>query len=126
MVIVSVALNDTILEEISRIQREIGYSSRSEIIRAGARLLISENKENMKLSGKINAILLLVHSQDTENVVSDIKHNYEDVTITQIHSHLRKKCLEIFVLDGGAEKIKEMVRKYQTSRKIDYLKLIVA
>jgi len=127
MVIVSISLNDTILKEIDRIQNAIGYSGRSEVIRAGARLLISESKEKERLTGNINSILLLIHSQEAENVVSEIKHKFEDVTNTQIHSHLREdKCLEIFVLDGEADRIKEMVRLLQTSRKMDYVKLIVA
>ena len=127
MVIVSISLNDTILKEIDRIQNALGYSGRSEVIRAGARLLISESKEKERLTGNINSILLLIHSQDAENVVSEIKHRFENVTKTQIHSHLREnKCLEVFVLDGEADRIKEMVRLLQTSRKMDYVKLIVA
>jgi len=127
MVIVSISLNDTILKEIDRIQNALGYSGRSEVIRAGARLLISESKEKERLTGNINSILLLIHSQEAENVVSEIKHKFEDVTNTQIHSHLREdKCLEIFVLDGDADRIKEMVRLLQTSRKMEYVKLIVA
>jgi len=127
MVIVSISLNDTILKEIDRIQNAFGYSGRSEVIRAGARLLISESKEKERLTGNINSILLLIHSQEAENVVSEIKHKFEDVTNTQIHSHPREdKCLEIFVLDGDADRIKEMVRLFQTSRKMDYVKLIVA
>jgi len=127
MVIVSISLNDTILKEIDRIQNALGYSGRSEVIRAGARLLISESKEKERLTGNINSILLLIHSQEAENVVSEIKHKFEDVTNTQIHSHLREdKCLEIFVLDGDADRIKEMIRLFQTSRKIEYVKLIVA
>jgi CopG family nickel-responsive transcriptional regulator len=126
MVIVSISLNDTILKEIDSIKNSVGYSGRSEVIRAGVRLLILENKENEKLSGNINAILLLVHSPEAEDVVSEIKHNFEEVTTTQIHNHLRNKCLEIFVLDGDSKRIKEMVRQYQISRKIDYLKLIIA
>ena len=127
MAIVSISLNDTILKEIDRIQNALGYSGRSEVIRAGARLLISESKEKERLTGNINSILLLIHSQDAENVVSEIKHRFENVTKTQIHSHLREnKCLEVFVLDGNAERIKEMVRLFQTSRKMDYVKLIVA
>jgi len=127
MVIVSISLNDTILKEIDRIQNALGYSGRSEVIRAGARLLISESKEKEKLTGNINSILLLIHSQEAENIVSEIKHKFEDVTNTQIHSHLREdKCLEIFVLNGNADRIKEMVRLFQTSRKMDYVKLIVA
>jgi len=127
MVIVSISLNDTILKEIDRIQNALGYSGRSEVIRAGARLLISESKEKERLTGNINSILLLIHSQEAENVVSEIKHRFENVTKTQIHSHLREnKCLEVFVLDGDADRIKEMVRLLQTSRKMDYVKLIVA
>ena len=127
MVIVSISLNDTILKEIDRIQNTVGYSGRSEVIRAGARLLISESKEKEGLTGKINSILLLIHSQEIEDVVTGIKHRFEDITKTQIHSHLREnKCLEVFVLEGDADRIKEMVRLFQTSRKMEYVKLIVA
>ena len=65
-------------------------------------------------------------NQESEDVVTQIKHNFEDVTTTQVHNHLRNKCLEIFVLDGDSKRIKEMVRQYQISRKMDYVKLIVA
>jgi len=127
MVIVSISLNDKILKEIDRIQRELGFSGRSEVIRAGARMLISESKEKEGLTGKINSALLLIHSQEAEDAVTEIKHRFEDITKTQIHSHLKEnKCLEIFVLDGDADRIKEMVRLFQTSRKMDYVKLIVA
>ena len=127
MVVVSISLNDKILKEIDRIRTDLGFSGRSEVIRAGARLLISESREKEKLAGKINSTLLLIHSQDAEDVVTEIKHRFEDITKTQIHSHLREdKCLEIFVLDGDADRIKEMVRLFQTSRKMDYVKLIVA
>ncbi len=127
MVIVSISLNDTVLKEIDRIQNTFGYSGRSEVIRAGVRLLILENNERDKLTGNINSILLLVHSQEREDVVTEIKHKFEDITNTQIHSHLREnKCLEVFVLEGDADRIKEMVRLFQTSKKIEYAKLIVA
>jgi len=126
MTIISVSLNDTILQEIDRIQHEHGYSGRSEVIRAGTRLLISEYKDTEKLSSKINSILLLIHSHDAESTVSEIKHKYEDVTTTQIHSHLKNnKCLEIFVLEGESDRIKEMLKQFQTNRKMDLVKLIV-
>ena len=97
MAIVSISLNDTILKEIDRIQNALGYSGRSEVIRAGARLLISESKEKERVIGNINSTLLLIHSQDIEDVVTEIKHRFEDITKTQIHSHLREnKCVELF------------------------------
>jgi len=127
MVVVSISLNDIILKEIDRIQNSDGYSGRSEVIRAGARLLISESKEKDRLTGKIDSVILLIHSQEIEDVVTEIKHKFEDITKTQIHSHLREnKCLEVFVLEGDSVRVKEMVRLFQTSRKMEYVKLIVA
>jgi CopG family nickel-responsive transcriptional regulator len=127
MTIISLSLNEAILNEIEKIQKEQGYSSRSEVIRAGVRILSSENKEMDLLTGKINSILLLVHDHNVEIVVSNIKHNFEDITTTQIHSHLKNnKCLEIFVLEGDTERIKEMIRQFKTNKKMDLVKLIVA
>ncbi len=127
MTIVSVSLNDKILEEINTIQNEMGYSGRSEVIRSGVRLLISENKENENLSGEINAILILIHNQDREDIVSSIKHDFEDVTNTQIHNHLRNnKCLEIFVLNGKSERIKNLFKLFKSCGKMDYVKLVIA
>jgi len=127
MPIISLSLNENILEEINKIQENYGYSGRSEVIRAGLRLLISDSKNSEKIVGDINSILILIHNHDDENIVSEIKHKFEQVTKTQIHSHLRKnKCLEIFVLEGESEKIKEMIRLFQTSKKMDLIKLIVA
>ena len=127
MAIVSVSLNDKILEEIDRMQKELGFSGRSEVIRAGVRMLVSDNKEKERLTGKINSILLLIHNQKVEDAVTEIKHRFEDITKTQIHTHLREdKCLEIFILNGDADRIKRLVNLFQTSRKMEYVKLIVA
>ena len=127
MPIISLSLNNKILEDIDKIQKDQGYSGRSELIRAGLRLLISESKNSENIFGEIKAILILIHNHDDEQVVSDIKHNFKGVTKTQIHNHFKEdKCLEIFVLEGKAEKIKEMVRLFQTSKKMDLIKLIVA
>jgi len=126
MTIISISLNDKIIKDIEKMQNEQGYSGRSELIRAGIRHLISENKNTELLSGEINSILLVIHSHNSENAVSDIKHDFKDITKTQIHSHFEaEKCLEIFVLQGKAEKIKEMHRLFNTNKKMDIVKLIV-
>lgn len=127
MPVISVSINEKMLEEIDKIQKEFGFSGRSEVIRAGTRMLIADKKEKEDLTGVINSLLLLIHTQDVESVVTKIKHDFEDITNTQIHSHLKGgKCLEIFVLNGDAERIKKFVELFQVSGKMDYVKLIVA
>lgn len=125
--IVSMSLPENLLQEMDRLKSDLGFSGRSEVIRAGVRMLISDTKEKQQLSGKLDAILLLIHSQNAEDVVTQIKHRFEDIINTQIHSHLKdEKCLEIFALYGDAKRIKEFVKQFQINRKMDYVKLVVA
>ena len=124
--IISVSLSENLLEEVSRIQREMGFSGRSEVIRAGLRRLIAEHRERKRLSGRINSILLVVHEREDEDIVNKIKHEFDDIINTQLHSHLkREKCLEIFILDGDAERIREIVDRFETCGKMEYVNLIV-
>ncbi len=126
MSIISISLNDRILEEIDKIKDEMGFSGRSEVIRAGVRSLSAEFEEDKKLEGKIKSVLLMVHDESNEHEVSDIMHSFRDVVTTHIHTNLKgEKCLEIFVLDGDASRIKELIKLPKTNRKIEYVKLIV-
>lgn len=127
MRIISISLTEELLEEIDRLQKELGFSGRSEVIRAGARMLLADNKEKEKLEGRLNSVLLLIHTQKVEDTVTEIKHEFGDIISTQIHNNLREdKCLEVFILDGDAARIKQLVRLFQTSGKMDYVKLVMA
>ncbi len=125
MPIISISLNDEILSEIDRIQKTMGFSGRSEIIRAGIRNLISEEKQIGNLTGSIHAILMITHDEDSEQVVTAIKHNYEDLIGTHLHSKVDgNKCMELFMLHGDASKISVMTQDFKTNRKMDNVKLI--
>jgi CopG family nickel-responsive transcriptional regulator len=125
MPIISISLNDEILSEIDKLQKSMGFSGRSEIIRAGLRMLISEEKQRSNLSGLIHAILMVVHDEESEQIVTGIKHNHEDLIGTHLHSKIDgNKCMELFLLRGEAEKVDVMTRDFQTNRKMDHVKLV--
>jgi CopG family nickel-responsive transcriptional regulator len=127
MPIVSISLNDNILEEMAKTQNTLGFSGRSELIRAAVRMFLAEMRTQNELSGKINGVLITSHSQDTEHFVTNEKHKYEDIISTQIHSRLETgKCLEVFILEGMAERANQLVKSLQTHKNIDYVKLLKA
>ena len=127
MAIISVSVNDKLLSEIDRMQEQLGFSGRSEVIRAGTRMLIEDNKQKENLTGEINVILLTVHDKQMDDFITRIKHKFDEIINTQIHSHFKEgKCLEIFLLEGDAEKIKKLFELLLSSGKMDYVKLIVA
>lgn len=125
MVIVSVSLNDKILAELDSYQRQLGFSGRSEIIRAGIRAFVSDEKQKSKMTGNVNAILLVVHEDEYDSTASEIASNYEDLVITRMHSKIDgKKCMELFVLKGDAKDVSDMSKKYTANKYMDSTKII--
>lgn len=127
MPIVSISLNKRILNEIDEIQDEMGFSGRSEAIRAAIRLLMADRREKTDLKGVIDATLLVIHDEKASEKVSKIRHDYQDLIKTQVHNHLENhKCLEIFVVKGEAKRIKNMTNAFQIDKDLDYVKFFVS
>ena len=125
MPIVSISLNDEILSELDKLQLSMGFSGRSEAIRAGIRVFVSEEKQKADLSGNIHAILLVVHNDEFDHVVSGITHNFEDLITTHLHSKIEKeKCMELFLIDGDAEKVSTITKDFQINKNMDTVKLV--
>lgn len=126
MPIVSVSLDDEIMQEADRLIAKKGYKGRSEIVRAGLRNLIADSKQLESVQGKITCVLMIVHKDKYEDFVSRIKHKFESLVITHLHSTLQdEKCLDVFIISGNADKIKLLVNSYEISRKINYIKAFV-
>ena len=126
MPIVSISLNAEILSEIDKLQKSMGFSGRSEIIRAGIRNLIAEEKQRSNLSGLIHAILMIIHDEESEQIVTGIKHNHEELIGTHLHSKIEgNKCMELFLLHGEADKVDGMTKDFKTNRKMDHVKLLI-
>jgi len=125
MPIVSISLTDEILKEIDTLQKNLGFSGRSDAIRAGIRSFVSEEKQKENLSGNLNAILLVVHNDEYDNQVNGIKHSYEDLITTHLHSKIEgDKCMELFMLKGEADSVSSITKDFQINKKMDTVKLV--
>ncbi|EGP94520.1 CopG family ribbon-helix-helix protein [Nitrosarchaeum koreense] len=125
MPIVSISLNHEILSELDKLQKSMGFSGRSEAIRAGIRTFVSEEKQKSELEGNIHAILLVVHNDEFDHVVSGIKHNFEDLITTHLHSKIEgEKCMELFVIDGDAKRVSTITKDFQVNKNMDTVKLV--
>jgi CopG family nickel-responsive transcriptional regulator len=122
MAIVSISLNNDILTEIDKLQKALGFSGRSEIVRAGIRNLLADEKDRQDLYGEL---LLAIHDEKSDDQVTEMRHDYDKLITTHIHNKIdRDRCLEIFLLKGEAAEIKDMTKKFQSNKKMDHVKLI--
>ena len=126
MPIISMSLNEKMVDDLDKIQNEMGFSGRSEVIRAGIRMLISDMREKETLIGRLKGVLLLIHEHEAEDFVNNTKHKFLDIIYTQLHNRLKDdKCLELFILDGEAERAKQLIQLFQKNGDIEYAKLLV-
>jgi CopG family transcriptional regulator, nickel-responsive regulator len=125
LTIVSISLNGEILGELDKLQSALGFSGRSEIIRAGIRNLLAEERERQDLTGLLHALLLVIHDEKSDDQVTEIRHEYDELINTHLHSKIDgDRCLEIFLIKGDANEIRQMTKKFQANKKMDHIKLI--
>ena len=126
MNIISISVSDQILGDMDRIQAELGFAGRSELLRAGIRMMLADKKNRDNMSGHMKTILVVTHDEGVEGPVTSIKHEYDDIVKSHIHYKIaEKKCMELMILEGDAEQVKGLYNKMQTSGKADNVKLII-
>ena len=126
MPIISISLNENIIQELDKLQKFLGFSGRSEIVRASVRNLLLEEKRIDELSGVLHSVLLVIHDEKSDQEISEIRHGFDKIINTHIHNKIDKdRCLEIFVLYGEAREIKNITKKFQGNRKMDQVRLVV-
>ena len=100
-------------KELDKLQDSMGFTGRSEIIRAGIRTFVQEEKQKRDLKGKQNAILVVVHADEYDDQVARIKHDYEDLIRTHLHNKIDgDRCMEMFILDGDSKKIQGITQGF--------------
>jgi CopG family nickel-responsive transcriptional regulator len=127
MTIVSLSLPDQMLKAMDEIQDSVGFSGRSELVRAAIRLLLDDTRKKNALSGESTAIIVVGHEKDNEEPVTRLKHKFED--IVRIHVHCKvshEDCIEVFIISGQGRQISSMAKEFERERKIRSVKLLTA
>src|SRR5437763_13733801 len=105
MAIVSVSIHEEMVDEMDTIQKSMGFSGRSELIRAAVRGLLAANREKNGISGEVNAVLVGTPDQSNQEAVSRLKHSFEDRVKTHLHHKLaQRSCAELFLVLRAAPK----------------------
>jgi CopG family nickel-responsive transcriptional regulator len=124
--VVSLSLPEAMIREMDEIQGSLGFTGRSELVRAAIRLLLQDFKEKSSLSGKIGAVLVITHAEENEEQVTRIKHKFDGIVRTHIHTKPSKKqCIELFLVEGDASDVNSMTKEFQKDDGIRSVKLLV-
>jgi CopG family nickel-responsive transcriptional regulator len=125
MEIISLSLDEETLEKIDRIQEESSFNGRSELIRKAIENLHQEVKNNQKLEGKLNAVIVTRHPHKREQKIAQTAHKYDDVITTQLHSKLDgDNCLEVFHTQGPADRVIKFYNELEGSKSTESVNIL--
>lgn len=125
MTVVSLSFPESMLKEMDTIQRESGFTGRSELVRAAIRMLLEDSREKAAVSGDTNGLLIVTHDEAEEAPVTKLKHQYEDIITTHVHNKTKSSmCVELFLVHGDAKKVNSMTKSFLAEDKMKSTKFV--
>lgn len=127
--VLSFSIPKVLLRDMDKISKEVGYQTRSELIRDGIRALIKSKTRMDNISGKVEGVLIALYSFSAESKVSEIRHHNMDIIASFMHSDFQErsaKCCDIVILKGRGEKIRRFVYDLESTKNVEEVQLFVA
>jgi CopG family transcriptional regulator, nickel-responsive regulator len=125
LTIVSLSFPDSMLKEMDDLQKSSGFTGRSELVRSAIRFMLEDAREKATLSGEMNGLIVVTHDEEEEEPVTKLKHMYEDIIRTHIHSKTKTStCIELFIVQGDAKKVTAMAKAFQAEDAMKSTKMI--
>ena len=125
MEIISISLDKDELERLNIIQNNLGYTSRSKMLRSTIESLLNEFQTIESIHGNNEAVLIITYKENEKLNVSNILHEFENSIRTTIHRHHSHKCLDIIDINSDSSVIKELFKRLKHSKSIKTANLVI-
>jgi CopG family nickel-responsive transcriptional regulator len=126
MPIVSVSMPDSMVRTLHELQESYGFTGNSELVRAALRLLVADAREKEAVKGSVEAVIVVTHPEDREEPITRLKHRFEEVVKTHIHTKAGKgTCAEVFLVEGDGARATAMAKAFQREEGIKAVKMVV-
>jgi CopG family nickel-responsive transcriptional regulator len=122
-------MSDGLLSLLDKQVKKKGYTNRSEAIRDLVRGRLVEEEWEQKGAEVIGTATLVYnhHSHELADKLTDLQHtNFRNI-ISTTHIHLdAHNCLEVLILKGKSEKVKEIGEKLIATRGVKHGKIVMS
>lgn len=111
MPVVSVSMPEAFVDRLDEYVTAHGYDSRSEVVRQGTQAVLAAEADGRSECEPAACIVTarLQGREGNERPLADIRHRYDDLVMTCVHSHPSGSCLEVFVIEGTPDELDSFV-----------------
>jgi CopG family nickel-responsive transcriptional regulator len=125
-----VSIGTSLLEKFDVLIEGKGYTSRSEAIRDLIRdkLIESDWRDDDGTENAIGTVTIVYdhHTREIGDTLNHIAHSFHDIVISTTHVHLtHSSCLEVMVVKGTSDDIRNFADKVISIRGVKHGKLVI-
>ena len=122
MPVVSVSMPTELIERLDTHAAEHDYTGRSEVVREGARALLTEFDDERLEGSSLAGVISVFYDFGTRHVerrVTELRHEHNDHIASNDHSHVDDYCVDLFVLETDLEQISTFVGKLRAIEDVE-------
>jgi CopG family nickel-responsive transcriptional regulator len=123
-----VSMPEELVTRFDQLITEQGYDNRSEAIRDLIRKALIEPSQ-MSVSQTVAGTIVMVydhHISDLPITLMELQHDYHHDIISTMHIHLNhEQCLEILVVRGQIQRLRELTNLIHIQKGVSYAELSV-
>jgi len=127
MMRISMSLPKKLLNDFDEVLKDRGYNSRSKGIRDALKDYIVRYQWMKEVEGDRVGIIAVIYDHHYTGVMedlTDIQHQFRDFINATMHIHMTEKnCLEVIVVKGDAQEIRNLTEQIMRLKGVEHVKL---
>ena len=113
-----VSLPRKLVEDLDSIIKKLGLPSRSHAVAEAVLRYVADYSWLLEREGEVAGAIGVLYEHDRPNIaprLTSIQHEFLDIIKSTIHMHLDEhRCLELILVHGRLNKVKELVKKLES------------
>ncbi len=126
---ITITLDDELMAQVDKLVGSHGYDGRSEAMRDLVRAGLQVVDEQAGESRQCMAALVYIYDHAARELarrLTERQHDHHDLAVSSLHVHLdHDTCMEVAVLRGETERVRELATKVMAERGVRHGRLIV-
>lgn len=126
--IVAISMPDDDFVELERLQKEGGFSNRSEVVRHALQSLLAEHRTMEGFTGRVTLVVTAMFAPGGKsNQCSKVQHMHNELISAIMHAHSSEGgCVEIMVVTGEADEARELIQKMRALKRVTRVQVSLA
>lgn len=126
MSIISISINDKLMQDMDLLTKELGYTGRSEVFRAALRDFVNDHYLKMVNAETIYSACVSVVIVEDQKHSFDHLYHHTNLVRSQFHLCLtQERCMMVLGIVGKGKQILELLKKIESFPKVEKIDICI-